>query len=121
MRKIAAILLALLLVLGLCACGKKAETVKERDCGVYVTVEADDVYTVSYGTDAAAFPNIGIHLMKSPLLVMLPTIIRLNFGIMGQLLISIWFSITANSTVNSFPQRKAAISLSTTILPRASI
>lgn len=54
MRKIAAILLALLLVLGLCACGKKAETVKERDCGVYVTVEADDVYTVSYGTDAGS-------------------------------------------------------------------
>ena len=51
MRRIAAILLALLLVLGLCACGKKTETVKMRDCGVYVTIEADDIYTVSYGTD----------------------------------------------------------------------
>ena len=54
MRRIAAILLALLLVLGLCACGKKTETVKMRDCGVYVTIEADDIYTVSYGTDAGS-------------------------------------------------------------------
>ena len=54
MRRIAAMLLALLLVLGLCACGKKVESVKERDCGVYVTIEANDVYTVSYGTDAGS-------------------------------------------------------------------
>ncbi len=54
MRRIAAMLLALLLVLGLCACGKEVEPVKERDCGVYVTIEANDVYTVSYGTDAGS-------------------------------------------------------------------
>lgn len=54
MRRIAAMILALLLVLGLCACGKKVETVKERDCGVYVTIEAGDVYTVSYGTEAGS-------------------------------------------------------------------
>ena len=54
MRRIAAMVLALLLVLGLCACGKEVEPVKERDCGVYVTIEANDVYTVSYGTDAGS-------------------------------------------------------------------
>ena len=65
MRRIVAIILALLLVLGLCACGKKAETVKERDCGVYVTVEANDVYTVSYGTDAGS--ESSKHADDSPL------------------------------------------------------
>lgn len=54
MRRFAAVLLTLTLVLALCACGKKEETVKERECGVFVTVEADDVYTVSYGTESGS-------------------------------------------------------------------
>lgn len=54
MRRFVAIMLALMLVLGLCACGKKEQTVKTRDCGVYVTVEANDVYTVSYGTESGS-------------------------------------------------------------------
>lgn len=54
MRRFIAIMLALMLVLGLCACGKKEQTETKRNCGVYVTVEADDVYTVSYGTESGS-------------------------------------------------------------------
>ena len=51
MRRFAAMIMALILILTLCACGKKDDGNKERECGVYITVEADDVYTVSYGTE----------------------------------------------------------------------
>lgn len=50
MRKFLALFLALTMIFALCACsGDKEE--KERDCGIYITMEADDVYTVSCGTD----------------------------------------------------------------------
>ena len=51
MRRYAAMIMAFILILTLCACGKKDDGAKERECGVYITVEADDVYTVSYGTE----------------------------------------------------------------------
>ncbi len=51
MRRILAILMAFTVMLSLCACGKQDEGEKERECGVYITMEADDVYTVSYGTE----------------------------------------------------------------------
>ena len=51
MRRFAAMIMALILILTLCACGKKDDSSGERECGVYVTVEANDVYTVSYGTE----------------------------------------------------------------------
>ncbi len=51
MRRFAAMIMAFILILTLCACGKKDDGAKERECGVYITVEADDVYTVSYGTE----------------------------------------------------------------------
>lgn len=50
MRKFAAVFTALAIIFALCSCSAE-EQEKERDCGVYITVEADDVYTVSYGTD----------------------------------------------------------------------
>lgn len=51
MRKFTAIILALLTVVFLCACGKKDTGDAERECGVYIKMEASDVYAVSYGTD----------------------------------------------------------------------
>lgn len=51
MRKFLAIALAVCCVLSLCACGKKDTGEKERECGVYITMEANDVFTVSCGTD----------------------------------------------------------------------
>ena len=51
MRRFAAMIMALILILTLCACGKKDDASSEREYGVYITVEADDVYTVSYGTE----------------------------------------------------------------------
>lgn len=51
MRKLTALILVFSLVFCLCACGHKDETPDERDCGVYITVEADDIYTVSCGTE----------------------------------------------------------------------
>lgn len=51
MRRFTAILMSLVLMLTLCACGKKDDGDKERECGVYITMEADDVYTVSCGTE----------------------------------------------------------------------
>ena len=51
MRRFAAMIMALILILTLCACGKKDDGSGERECGVYITMEADDVYTVSYGTE----------------------------------------------------------------------
>ncbi len=50
MRKFTAVLTALAIIFALCSCSAE-EQEKERDCGVYITVKADDVYTVSYGTD----------------------------------------------------------------------
>lgn len=38
----------------LCACGHKDEAPPERECGVYVTVEADDIFAVSCGTDSGS-------------------------------------------------------------------
>ena len=37
--------------MSLCACGSKDTGEKERECGVYITMEANDVFTVSCGTD----------------------------------------------------------------------
>lgn len=54
MRKLTAILLVFSLILCLCACGHKDKGDDERECGVYITVEADDVYTVSCGTEAGS-------------------------------------------------------------------
>ena len=51
MRRYAAMIMAFILILTLCACGKKDDKSSERECGVYITMEADDVYTVSYGTE----------------------------------------------------------------------
>lgn len=51
MRKFISLSLALVLILSLCACSKKDDDDKQRECGVYITIEADDVYTVSCGTD----------------------------------------------------------------------
>lgn len=51
MRKFIAIALAFCCILSLCACGKKDTGEKERECGVYITMEANDVFTVSCGTD----------------------------------------------------------------------
>ncbi len=51
MRRFVAILMAVTMILGLCACGKEEVAPTARECGVYVTVEANDVYTVSYGTE----------------------------------------------------------------------
>ncbi len=51
MRKFTAIILALLTVVSLCACGRKDTGDAERECGVYIKMEASDVYAVAYGTD----------------------------------------------------------------------
>ena len=51
MRKFLAIALAVCCVFSLCACGSKDTGEKERECGVYITMEANDVFTVSCGTD----------------------------------------------------------------------
>ncbi len=50
MRKFTAIILVFSLIFCLCACGHKEENT-ERDCGVFVTVQADDIYAVSCGRD----------------------------------------------------------------------
>lgn len=51
MKKFTAILLVLSMIFCLCACGQEEVVPTERSCGVYVTVEADDVYAVSCGTE----------------------------------------------------------------------
>ncbi len=51
MRKFMVLALALCCVVSLCACGKKDSGEKERECGVYITMLANDVFTVSVGTD----------------------------------------------------------------------
>lgn len=51
MRKIIAMALAFCCVLSLCACGKKDTGEAERECGVYITMQASDVFTVSCGTE----------------------------------------------------------------------
>lgn len=50
MRKLTAIILVFSLIFCLCACGHKEENT-ERDCGVFVTVQSDDIYAVSCGRD----------------------------------------------------------------------
>ncbi len=54
MRRFTAVALVLLMVISLCACGKKDNKDTERSCGVYIKMEADDVYTVSCGTDVGS-------------------------------------------------------------------
>ena len=54
MKRTISFLLAAVLLLSLCACGKKDTGEKERECGVYITMEANDVFTVSCGTDAGS-------------------------------------------------------------------
>lgn len=51
MRKFIAMALAFCCVLSLCACGKKDTGEAERECGVYITMQANDVFTVSCGTE----------------------------------------------------------------------
>ena len=51
MRKIIAMALAFCCVLSLCACGKTDKGETERECGVYITMQASDVFTVSCGTE----------------------------------------------------------------------
>ena len=51
MRRFSAIALALCCILSLCACGKNDGNDQERECGVYITMQADDVFTVSCGTE----------------------------------------------------------------------
>jgi len=51
MRRFTALIMALILIFALCACGRNKENADERECGLYVTMEADDVFTVSCGTD----------------------------------------------------------------------
>ena len=51
MRKFIAMALAFCCVLSLCACGKKDKGETARECGVYITMQAADVFTVSCGTD----------------------------------------------------------------------
>lgn len=51
MRKFIAMALAFCCVLFLCACGKKDTGEAERECGVYITMQASDVFTVSCGTE----------------------------------------------------------------------
>lgn len=53
MRRFLAVLMALSVILTLCACSG-SNTEKRRKCGLYVTVEATDVYTVSFGTDSGS-------------------------------------------------------------------
>lgn len=43
--------LAFCCVLSLCACGEKDTGEAERECGVYITMQASDVFTVSCGTE----------------------------------------------------------------------
>ena len=50
MRKLFAAILAIAMLFSLCACGNKDVEEVERDCGVYITVQAADVFTVSCGT-----------------------------------------------------------------------
>lgn len=51
MRKFIAMALAFCCVLSLCACGKEDTGEAERECGVYITMQASDVFTVSCGTE----------------------------------------------------------------------
>lgn len=51
MRRYIAILLSLITVFTLCACGGETPKEEMRDCGVFITVEAGDIYTVSCGTE----------------------------------------------------------------------
>ena len=51
MRKFIAMALAFCCVLSLCACGKKDTGEVESECGVYITMQASDVFTVSCGTE----------------------------------------------------------------------
>ena len=53
MRRFLAFLMALSVILTLCACSG-SDTEKRRKCGLYVTVEATDVYTVSFGTESGS-------------------------------------------------------------------
>ena len=51
MRRLTAVLLVFSLIFCLCACGHKGDGNDERECGVFVTVKADDIYAVSCGTE----------------------------------------------------------------------
>lgn len=65
MRRFVAILMALAMIFALCACGKEEVAPVARECGVYVTVEANDVYAVSYGTEEGS--ESCEHADKTPL------------------------------------------------------
>lgn len=65
MRKLVALLLTITLIFGLCACGKPSVEEVERTCGVFISIEANDVYTVSYGTENGS--EAYEHADKTPL------------------------------------------------------
>lgn len=50
MRKFLALILAMSMLFALAACSRD-DGEKERDCGLFITIEADDVFVVSCGTD----------------------------------------------------------------------
>ena len=51
MKRLLAVILSLVMMLALCACGHEDEEAPERECGVFITVEADDIYNISCGTE----------------------------------------------------------------------
>lgn len=51
MRKHIALLLALVLIICLCSCSKEEPEEPPRTCGLYITVEASDIYNISCGTE----------------------------------------------------------------------
>jgi len=51
MRRAFSLFLAIIMVFTLCSCGKEETEELERECGVYITVEASDIYAVSCGTE----------------------------------------------------------------------
>lgn len=67
MRKFIAMALAFCCVLSLCACGKKDTGEAERECGVYITMQASDVFTVSCGTEdgSDSFENADKYAIKA--------------------------------------------------------
>ena len=54
MKKLIAAALAICLLFALCSCGEEIEEPVARDCGLYITIEAKDVFVVACGTDAGS-------------------------------------------------------------------
>lgn len=67
MRNTVSVLLVLALMLTMCACGEVPVVEDtERSCGVFITLEAADIYTVSFGTDSesGSFENADKTVLK---------------------------------------------------------